>query len=69
MPTRAATAAEVRRHHKLLDNTVRIDREGHVEFKSGGEGPWLDGGRVSDYHHDEVYIDPVTKAPVSAPSK
>jgi hypothetical protein len=56
MTTRAATAAEVRDLYKMLGHTARINREGHVEFRRDGEGPWLDGGRVSEYHTDEASL-------------
>lgn len=47
--TRTATAAEVRKSYKDQGHTVRIDREGHVEFKRDGDGPWLEGRWVSEY--------------------
>lgn len=53
MTTRTATAAEVRKSLKADGHTVRIDAEGHVEFKRNGEGPWLEGRWVSEYRVDE----------------
>jgi hypothetical protein len=53
MTTRIATTTEVRNHYKALGHTVRIDREGHVEFKQNGEGPWLEGRWVSEYRMDD----------------
>lgn len=51
--TRTATAAEVRKSYKDQGHTVRIDREGHVEFKRDGDGPWLEGRWVSEYRVSE----------------
>lgn len=59
MTARNATAAEVRKLYKDQGHMVRIDREGHVEFKRDGEGPWLEGRWVSEYRVDEetgVYL-------------
>lgn len=59
MTNRTATIAEVRKHYKDQVHTVRIDSEGHVEFKRGGEGPWLEGRWVSEYRVDDetgVYL-------------
>lgn len=56
MTTRTATAAEVRNLYKSQGHTVRIDREGHVEFKRDGEGPWLEGRWVSEYRRDETGV-------------
>jgi hypothetical protein len=53
MTTRIATTTEVRNHYKSQGHTVRIDREGHVEFKQNGEGPWLEGRWVSEYRMDD----------------
>lgn len=53
MNTRTATTTEVRKHYKDQGHTVRIDREGHVEFKQNGDGPWLEGRWVSEYRVDE----------------
>lgn len=50
----AATAAEVRATYKDAGHTVRISREGHVEFKRDGEGPWLEGRWVSEYVTDDT---------------
>lgn len=47
--TTTATAAQVRNLYKSEGHTVRINREGHVEFKRDGEGPWLEGRWVSEY--------------------
>jgi len=47
---RVATAAEVRKSYKDQGHTIRIDREGHVEFQRDGQGPWLEGRWVSEYH-------------------
>ena len=49
MTTRAGTAAEVRKSYTDAGHTVRISRDGHVEFKRGGEGPWLEGRWVAEY--------------------
>lgn len=51
--TRTATTTEVRNHYKHQGHTVRIDREGHVEFKRNGDGNWLEGRWVSEYRFDE----------------
>jgi hypothetical protein len=59
MTTRNATTAEVRKLYKDQGHTVRIDREGHVEFKHEGNGPWLEGRWVSEYRADDelgVYL-------------
>lgn len=59
MTTRTATANEVRAYYKAEGHTVRISREGHVEFKRGGEGDWLEGRWVSEYRVDDeagVYL-------------
>ncbi|HCJ70679.1 hypothetical protein [Agrobacterium pusense] len=59
MTDRNATAAEVRKLYKDQGHTVRIDREGRVEFKRDGEGSWLEGRWVSEYRVDEeagVYL-------------
>lgn len=53
MATRTATTAEVRKSLKAAGHTVRIDSDGHVTFKRGGEGPWLEGRWVSEYRVDE----------------
>lgn len=53
MTTRTATVAEVRKHYKDQGHTVRIDREGHVEFKRNGDGSWLEGRWVSEYRFDD----------------
>lgn len=55
MITRKATAAEVRKFYKDEDHTVRISRDGHVNFKRNGDGPWLEGRWVSDYVTDEAW--------------
>jgi len=52
MTDRTATAAEVRKLYTDADHTVRISRDGHVEYKDGGEGPWLEGRWVSEYRID-----------------
>ena len=49
MITRPATPAEVRKSYTDAGYTVRISRDGHVEFKRAGEGPWLEGRWVSEY--------------------
>lgn len=46
---RTATPAEVRKHYVDAGHTVRISRDGRVEFKQDGEGPWLEGRWVSEY--------------------
>lgn len=59
MTTRSATTSEVRNLYKSQGDTVRIDREGRVEFKRDGEGPWLEGRWVSEYCVDDeagVYL-------------
>jgi hypothetical protein len=57
MINRTATATEVRKSYKDAGHTVRIDREGHVEFKRDGEGPWLEGRWVSEYRvHAEAGV-------------
>jgi hypothetical protein len=53
MTTRTATATEVRKHYKDAGHTVRINSEGHVEFKRNGEGSWLEGRWVSEYLVDD----------------
>lgn len=53
MTARTATAPEVRKHYKDGGHTVRIDREGHVEYKRNGDGPWLEGRWVSEYLVDD----------------
>lgn len=61
MTIRTATVAEVRNSYKDAGHTVRIDREGHVEFKRNGEGPWLEGRWVEEYKTDEAYEENGTK--------
>ena len=46
---RQATTAEVRSYYKQAGHTVRINREGRVEFKRDGCGDWLEGRYVSEY--------------------
>lgn len=53
--TAPATHAQIRKHYKDMGHTVRIDREGHVEFKQNGEGPWLEGRWVSEYRYDDEF--------------
>lgn len=53
MTNRTATAAEVRNSYKDAGHTVRISREGHVEFKRDGDGEWLEGRWVSEYRVDD----------------
>ena len=48
----APTTTEVRAAYKAAGHTVRINRDGHVEFKRDGEGPWLEGRWVSEYRRD-----------------
>jgi hypothetical protein len=52
MTSRTATQQEVRNHYKAEGHTVRISKEGHVEFKKDGQGPWLEGRWVSEYRTD-----------------
>lgn len=40
---------DVRKHYKRQGYKVRINREGHVEFRREGETMWLDGRYVSEY--------------------
>lgn len=55
MTIRTATTAEVRKSYKDAGHTVRISRDGHVEFRRDGQGPWLEGRWVSEYRTcDEV---------------
>lgn len=49
MITRTATPAEVRKSYTDAGHTVRISRDGRVEFRSDGEGPWLEGRWVAEY--------------------
>lgn len=53
MTNRTATTTEVRAALKAEGHIVRISREGHVEFKRGGDGVWLDGRWVSEYRVTE----------------
>lgn len=53
MTNRTATATEVRDSLKAEGHTVRISREGHVEFKRSGKGAWLDGRWVNEYRVTE----------------
>lgn len=49
---RKATRQEVIIHFGLLGKEVRIDDEGHIEFRdeeTGGE--WLDGRYLSEYFY------------------
>ena len=50
--TKPANTTEVRNHYKAMGHTVRISREGHVEYRQNGEGPWLEGRWVSEYRVD-----------------
>ncbi len=52
---RQATAAEVRSNYKADGHTVRISRDGHVEYKDGGDGPWLDGRWVEEYRISDEF--------------
>ena len=61
MTRRTATLAEVRKSYKEAGHTVRIDREGHIEFKRNGEGHWLEGRWVSEYQTEEAYEENGTK--------
>lgn len=40
---------DVRKHYKRQGYKVRINREGHVEFRREGETMWLEGRYVSEY--------------------
>ena len=53
MTNHPATAAEIRAHYKSLGDAVRIRRDGRVEFRRNGDGPWLDGRWVSEYRVDD----------------
>lgn len=56
MTDRQATAAEVRSHYKNAGHTVRISRsDGHVVYKDGGDGPWLEGRWVEEYRISDEY--------------
>ena len=50
--TRKATEAEVKAHYEDQGFEVRIDGEGHVEFRKD-DGDWLEGRWVSEYRFDE----------------
>lgn len=52
MTRRPATDAEVRKLYKDADHTVRINRDGHVEYKDEGKGPWLEGRWIEEYTTD-----------------
>ena len=51
--TYIATTQQVREHYKSAGHTVRISREGRVEFKRNGDGPWLEGRWVNEYRVEE----------------
>ena len=53
MTARQATPAEIIKSFTSDDRTVRISRQGRVEFRRGGSGPWLEGRFVSDYRVDD----------------
>jgi hypothetical protein len=52
------TASDVRKLYEDQGCEVRIDREGHVEFRREGETIWLEGRWVSEYRfiHGQVAL-------------
>lgn len=47
-----ATADQVKAHYQAQGADVRVDDQGHVEFRKNG-GEWLEGRWVSEYRVDE----------------
>lgn len=55
MTERQATPAEIRKHYTDAGHMVRISRGGHVTYKQGSEGPWLEGRWVSEYRISDQF--------------
>jgi len=44
-----ATAEQVRKSYEDRGFLVRLDEEGHVEFRESADLPWAEGRWVSEY--------------------
>ena len=51
MTERPATEQEVRKHYEADGYEVRIDDEGHVEYRRDSDDEWLEGRWVSEYRY------------------
>ena len=50
------TADDVRRSYEDRGYLVRIDSDGHVEYRETSDDAWLEGRWVSEYRFDESHI-------------
>lgn len=49
MTNRKATAKEIRGHYRDQGHIAHISRNGHVQYRADGRGPWLEGRWIEDY--------------------
>lgn len=45
-----ATTEQVRKSYEDRGFIVRIDADGHVEFRQSDDTPWMEGRWVSEYY-------------------